>query len=157
MSMTTDGHDRSTRLTSFLRTRPVFHDADYNIDAGDPVSRRDIVVDPPEPKHPNKVLKPAPTETLTGGPQSYYDFDEKWRTFNDVAEWLAKNRWETETIQLFNIFKACFRWGNKNGTSKVYDAKKMVYYALRLYISLSSKADGRAYLQQLLDDKQFKD
>lgn len=99
----------------------------------------------------------SPKEELTGGPQSYYDFDNKWKTFNDVAEWLATSRWHGNTIQLFNIFKACFRWGEKNGTTKVYDAKKIVYYGFRLLISLTSKQDGREYLQSLLDDPQFKD
>lgn len=90
-----------------------------------------------------------------GGPQSYYDFDKSWVTFNDVAEWLAMNRWGSNAVQLFNIFKACFRWGEKNGTTKIYDAKKIIYYGFRLYITLTSKEEGRKYLQELLDDKQF--
>ncbi len=96
-------------------------------------------------------------EQLTGGPQSYYDFDPNWKTFNDIAEWLAVNRWGDHTIQLFNIFKACFRWGEKDGTTKIYDAKKIVYYGLRLYIMMTSKVEGRKYLQELLDADQFKD
>jgi hypothetical protein len=48
------------------------------------------------------------------------------------------------------------RWGNKGGTTKEYDARKIIYSALRVLQMLKGKDEVRRYLQSLLDDPQFK-
>lgn len=112
-----------------------------------------------------ELIKVAPEpETLgegkkspDGGPQQYYDFDQGWKTLNDIIEWLSYNKWGDNSWQLGNIFKATFRWGDKEGTSKEYDARKIIYYGFRLLNSIVGVGKSKEYLQQLLDDQQFKD
>jgi hypothetical protein len=90
-----------------------------------------------------------------GGPSDYYDFDKGFCTANDIMEFLASDRWLGDALHMKDIFKACFRWGKKEGTSKEYDAKKIIYSAARLLRQYSGQEEMRAYLQSLLDDKQF--
>jgi hypothetical protein len=90
-----------------------------------------------------------------GGPSDYYDFDKGFCTANDIMEFLASDRWLGDALHMKDIFKACFRWGKKEGTSKEYDAKKIIYSAARLLRQYSGQEEMRVYLQSLLDDKQF--
>lgn len=99
-----------------------------------------------------KVDKPS------GGPSAYYDFPFKdWVTVNDMIEYLSEKQWGKHSWIFKDIVKACTRWGSKDGTTYVYDAKKIIYYGARLLMSVADKATLRAYLQELLDDKQFKE
>lgn len=91
-----------------------------------------------------------------GGPSSYYDFPPEWQTLNDYIEYKSEWQWGADSFHLANITKAGCRWGDKEGTSKVYDAKKIVYSALRILRRLAGTQKVRDYLQELLNDEQFK-
>lgn len=92
----------------------------------------------------------------TGGPSSYYDMPYKdWVTTNDQMEYLAQHKWGKYAIHLKDIFKGLCRWGEKEGTDTIYDAKKIVYYGLRVLRMLVGVEKTREYLQDLLADKQF--
>ena len=89
---------------------------------------------------------------------SYYNFPFKdWFTVNDMLDYLSQKQWGWRSYIFKDIVKACFRFGRKEGTTEVYDAEKIIYYGCRLLMSVSDKATARKYLQQLLDDKQFKE
>lgn len=92
----------------------------------------------------------------TGGPASYFDFQEGWNTLNDIMEYKAEHQWKEHTWHLGNIFKACFRWGEKEGTTKGYDLRKIIYSALRVLMKMEGKEAMRKYLEEdILKDKQF--
>lgn len=94
-------------------------------------------------------------ETKVG---SYYNFPFKdWTTVNDMLDYVSQKQWGWRSYIFKDIIKACFRFGQKEGTTEVYDAEKIIYYGTRLLMSVSDKATARKYLQQLLDDKQFKE
>lgn len=89
---------------------------------------------------------------------SYYNFPFKdWFTVNDMLDYMSQKQWGWRSYIFKDIVKACFRFGRKEGTTEVYDAEKIIYYGTRLLMSVSDKATARKYLQQLLDDKQFKE
>lgn len=91
-----------------------------------------------------------------GGPSTYYDFPfSSWKTGNDMMEFLAEYRWGKYGIHLKDVFKAMLRWGAKEGTDVVYDAKKIVYYGLRILRMAVGVKKTREYLLKLLDDPQF--
>lgn len=90
-----------------------------------------------------------------GGPQPYYDLPVGATTLNDLIEHKAYKHWLGDTCHLFNIFKAAWRWGIKEGTSKEYDARKFIYSGARLLMHYAGKEALRKTLQQMLDDKQF--
>ena len=92
-----------------------------------------------------------------GGPASYYDFLPDWQTLNDYIEYKSEDQWGADSFHLANITKAGCRWGDKDGTTKTYDAKKIVYSALRILRRLSGKAEVQKFLKELMDDPQFKD
>ena len=93
-----------------------------------------------------------------GGCSSYYDFPFKdWITLNDQIEYLSVSRWKDQSTSFKDIFKALCRWGEKEGTTKVYDAKKIIYYGCRVLRQLADTKTLRSYLQELLDDPQFKE
>ena len=104
-----------------------------------------------------KVTSSA-TETpikSTGGPSGYYDFPAGATTLNDVMEYLAAKRWLGDALHLKDIFKAAWRWGSKEGTTKPYDARKIIYSAARLLMMYAGIEETRKTLQDMLDDKQF--
>jgi hypothetical protein len=91
-----------------------------------------------------------------GGPSSYYDPPFKdWITVNDMVDYYAEKKWKHLSWIFKDILKAVTRWGDKQGTSQEYDANKIIYYGCRLLMSIKSKEAVRAYLQRLLNDKQF--
>lgn len=93
-----------------------------------------------------------------GGCAAYYDFPFKdWTTVNDMIEYLSDKQWGKHSWIFKDILKACTRWGAKDGTTHSYDAKKIIYYGARLLMSVTDKTTLRKYLQELLDDKQFKE
>lgn len=91
-----------------------------------------------------------------GGPTDYYDFPASWTTFNDFIEHKSQTQWLGFSFHLGNIGKAICRWGDKNGTTEEYDAKKIVYSGVRILKMLIGIEATRQYLQRLLDDPQFK-
>ena len=96
--------------------------------------------------------------TSDGGPQLYYDLPfQDFTTVNDMVEYLSDKQWGKHSWIFKDIIKACTRFGKKAGTDEAYDAKKIIYYGCRLLMSVTDKDTARKYLQQLLDDKQFKE
>ena len=92
-----------------------------------------------------------------GGPTSYYDMPfSGWETTNDMMEYLAEHKWGKYGIHLKDIFKGLCRWGDKSGTTTLYDTKKIVYYGCRVLRMMVGKEGVRQYLLELLEDKQFK-
>jgi len=91
-----------------------------------------------------------------GGPSPYYDFPPEWQTLNDYIEYKSEHQWGADSFHLANIAKAGCRWGDKDGTSKPYDAKKMVYSALRILRRLCGPKIVQEYLAELANDTQFK-
>lgn len=100
----------------------------------------------------------APTKVSpTGGPSSYYDMPfSEWVTTNDMMEYLAEHKWGRYGIHLKDIFKGICRWGDKEGTTLVYDAKKIIYYGVRILQLAVGRTEMRAYLREILHDPQFK-
>lgn len=102
-------------------------------------------------------IKIIPEIKSSGGPSSYYDMPfQDWVTTNDMMEYLASNKWGKYGIHFKDIFKALCRWGDKSGTDLKYDAKKIIYYGCRVLVMISGKETLRQYLNELLDDRQFK-
>ena len=92
-----------------------------------------------------------------GGATAYYDMPfADWCTSNDMMEYLAEHKWGRYGIHLKDIFKGLCRWGDKEGTTIEYDTRKTVYYACRVLKMMVGTTKMRQYLQELLDDKQFK-
>ena len=95
-----------------------------------------------------------------GGPSSYYDFPsgkDAWVTLNDMNDYKSVHQWGPLSFHMTNVNKATFRFGQKDGTSKVYDINKIIYSGLRMKLMLEDKEAVRKYLQQLLDDPQFQE
>lgn len=84
-----------------------------------------------------------------GGPTQYYDFPDGAITLNDLIEYKEMD------FHRGNVFKACWRWGEKAGTDFLYDTRKIVYSGCRIYMKLAGVESLRNYLQELLDDPQF--
>lgn len=61
-----------------------------------------------------------------GGSTAYYRIPVGATELNDLIE--HKNM----SFALGNIFKACYRYGEKDSASRLYDARKMRYFADRL-------------------------
>ena len=100
----------------------------------------------------------ATEQTAEAKVGSYYNFPFKdWSTVNDMVDYLSQKQWGWRSYIFKDIIKACFRFGEKEGTTEAYDAKKIIYYGARLLMSVTDKDTTRKYLQQLLDDKQFKE
>ena len=93
-----------------------------------------------------------------GGSSTYYDAPfHNFTTVNDMVDYYSMNFWGWRSYIFKDILKAITRFGRKEGTSEEYDSKKIIYYGARLLMSVTDKATVQKYLQQLLDDKQFKD
>lgn len=95
------------------------------------------------------VIDTGTTIKADGGPAEYYDFPEGAITLNDLIEY--KNM----DFHRGNIFKACWRWGTKSGTTEDYDARKIIYSGARLLQKLAGVDALRETLQKMLDDPQF--
>ena len=91
-----------------------------------------------------------------GGPSKYYDFEPDWATWNDFADYKSTHQWKEHSFHLGNVGKVLCRWGDKEGTTKDYDARKIVYSGLRTLLMLEGKDSVREYLNSLLEDNQFK-
>lgn len=99
-----------------------------------------------EPWVPGKIIV-----VPTGGPAGYYDFPEGTITLNDLIEFKEMG------FHRGNIFKACWRWGTKSGTTKEYDARKIIYSGCRMLMKLVGVKDLRSTLEGILNDPQFKE
>lgn len=68
---------------------------------------------------------PAPV-TSDGGSTSYYELPPQATELNDLIEHKGMS------FALGNIFKACYRFGEKDAASRMYDLNKIIYFAERL-------------------------
>lgn len=71
------------------------------------------------------MVIPRPIKS-TGGATDYYRLPEGATELNDLIE--AKRM----CFALGNIFKACYRLGEKQGTDVMYDLEKMAFFVERL-------------------------
>ena len=123
-----------------------------------------VVPEDPQQQQHNPVSKPSHHNVAggiecvsDGGPSAYYDFHSGWSTWNDFADYKAAKQWKEHAFHLGNIGKVLCRWGDKSGTTKNYDARKVVYSGLRVLLMLEGKESVRTYLESLLEDGQFKE
>jgi hypothetical protein len=91
-----------------------------------------------------------------GGPSGYYDFPAGALTLNDLLEYKGDKQWLGDSFHLSNVVKAAWRWGDKEGTTKAYDARKFIYSGARLLLKYVGVEELRKTLQAMLDDPQFK-
>lgn len=78
---------------------------------------------------PVKVTQPVveqPKVKSDGGSTTYYELPPGAKELNDLIEHKNMN------FALGNIFKACYRFGEKDGAEKIYDLNKIIYFAERL-------------------------
>ncbi|MFC7067481.1 hypothetical protein [Brucella rhizosphaerae] len=61
-----------------------------------------------------------------GGSTSYYELPEGASELNDLIEHKGMS------FALGNIFKACYRFGEKDAASRLYDLNKIIFFAERL-------------------------
>ena len=60
-----------------------------------------------------------------GGSTTYYDLPPGAKDLGDLVEYKDMN------FNVGNIFKASYRLGEKEGTDKEYDLRKIIYFAQR--------------------------
>lgn len=60
-----------------------------------------------------------------GGSTEYYDIPKEAKDIGDLIEY------RDMSFNVGNIFKACYRIGQKDGTTELYDLEKIVYFAQR--------------------------
>ena len=71
------------------------------------------------------LMKLSPSQIEKGGSTSYYDLPKNADTLQDLIEYRDMNG------SIKDIFKACYRLGQKDGMSDIDDVTKMAYYSLR--------------------------
>ena len=71
------------------------------------------------------LMKLRPSQIEKGGSTSYYDLPKNADTIQDLIEYRDMNG------SIKDIFKACYRLGQKDGMSDIDDVTKMAYYSLR--------------------------
>lgn len=91
-----------------------------------------------------------------GGPSGYYDVPKNVVTLNDIVEWKSDTQWLGDSFHLANVLKAAWRWGEKDGTSKAYDARKLMYTGARLLRKYEGNEAVISALRTLLNDPQFR-
>lgn len=117
------------------------------------ISPMDVVND----YHADQYEKSKDKIKSDGGPSAYYDFPAGSKTLNDLLEHKGDTQWLGDTFHLANVVKAAWRWGDKEGTTKEYDARKLIYSGCRLLMKYAGVHAVRTTLQAMLDDEQFKD
>lgn len=60
-----------------------------------------------------------------GWTTNYYELPDDAKEMQDLIEYRDMN------FAMGNIFKACYRYGHKENTSKEYDLNKIIWYARR--------------------------
>ena len=67
-------------------------------------------------------MSSQPKVKSNGGSSSYYELPHKAEELDDLI--ISKNMpWH-----IANIFKACYRYGEKDGQDKTYDATKILWF-----------------------------
>lgn len=72
-------------------------------------------------------------KTSDGGSTEYYSLPEGATELNDLIEHKGMS------FAQGNIFKAAYRLGEKDGTSRAYDLRKIIYFAERM-LALEERA-----------------
>ncbi len=72
-----------------------------------------------------KFVAAIPQKTSNGGSTEYYKIPSTAKDLQDLIE--EKNM----NFAIGNIFKACYRLGEKDGTSAAYDLRKIIFFAQR--------------------------
>ena len=77
-----------------------------------------------------KDTPPAPVKSdavvnSDGGTTDYYNLPEDVKDLQDLIEYKEMN------FSIGNIFKACYRYGQKNSIDAAYDLRKMIWFAER--------------------------
>jgi hypothetical protein len=67
----------------------------------------------------------TPAVKSDGGASSYYLIPEGAKELMDLIEFRNMG------FSIGNIFKACYRLGSKDGTTRAYDLRKIIYFAQR--------------------------
>ena len=83
----------------------------------------------------------------TGGSSDYYKLPDDATQLQDLIE--VKNM----NGNIKDIFKACYRYGQKDGTTDEYDARKMVYYSLRELGRITGSKDYIALAESVIGDQ----
>lgn len=109
------------------------------------------------PGLPNLTNRTSQAEKSDGGPSGYYDFPTGALTLNDLLEYKGDQDWLGDSFHLANVVKGAWRWGKKGGTTKAYDARKIIYSGARLLLKYTGVEETRKTLQNMLDDPQFQE
>ncbi|MCO7736492.1 hypothetical protein NJB95_07685 [Brucella intermedia] len=98
---------------------------DREIARGEPGSGKQPM---PKPIHLTDLGLRAAAALVTsdGGSTSYYELPPHATELNDLIEHKGMS------FALGNIFKACYRFGEKDAASRMYDLNKIIYFAERL-------------------------
>ena len=86
-------------------------------------------------------------KTDKGGSTSYYDLPSNPTTIQDLIEHRNMNG------SIKDIFKACYRLGQKDGMSDIDDVTKMVYYSLRELGRLKGTKDYLALANNIIGNQ----
>ena len=70
-----------------------------------------------------------------GGSTNYYELPSWAKELQDLIE--HKNM----SFALGNIFKACYRFGEKDGTNQLYDLNKIIFFANRMIKEIERNND----------------
>jgi hypothetical protein len=60
-----------------------------------------------------------------GGSTAYYDLPKDAKDIGDLIEY------RDMSFNIGNVFKACYRLGEKEGVDDIYDLQKIIYFANR--------------------------
>lgn len=79
-------------------------------------------------QHTTRMTLDIHTAAITsdGGSTSYYELPAGAKELNDLIEH------KRMSFALGNIFKACYRFGEKDAASRLYDLNKIIFFAERL-------------------------
>ncbi|MBB5700700.1 hypothetical protein FHS76_000543 [Ochrobactrum daejeonense] len=90
------------------------------------IGARNVRFTSPPPHSMPDCTKPGAPISSDGGSTSYYELPQGATELNDLIEHKAMS------FALGNIFKACYRFGEKDAASRMYDLNKIIYFAERL-------------------------
>ncbi len=90
----------------------------------------EVIIRLPKPYNDNGPNTGKPLDiiavTSDGGSTSYNELPPQATELNDLIEHKGMS------FALGNIFKACYRFGEKDAASRLYDLNKIIYFAERL-------------------------
>lgn len=82
-----------------------------------------------------------------GGSSEWYKLPKNAKELQDLIEYRNMNG------NIKDIFKACYRRGQKGGTTEEYDTRKMVYYSLRELGRLLGRKDYLTLADEIIGDQ----